>query len=74
MRSGGAGITVLGMDERIADEQRSASADDETKIYRDLRRRNERRADLARVLIAKRRQRVERLMAEGRKRKSDQAG
>ena len=55
------------------DEQRPReAANDQSRIYEDLRRRNERKAGLLRVLEAKRRERVERALQAVRHRKTHQ--
>jgi hypothetical protein len=55
------------------DKQKNTTGTDaapieQPKLYRDLRARNERRANLARLLDAKRRQRVERVLQVARQR------
>jgi hypothetical protein len=55
------------------EKQKNATGTDaapveQSKLYRDLRARNERRANLARLLDAKRRQRVERVLQVARQR------
>jgi hypothetical protein len=62
------------------DNRRTSGAPDEgaqedrSKVYGDLRRRNERRADLARTLDAKRRQRIARDMEALRQRRFHTSG
>ena len=57
---GTAPVTVAAMDGHVDDRQTTGAPDGRSKVYRDLRRRNERRAGLARTLKARRRQRFER--------------
>lgn len=57
------------------DEQRPGeAANDHSRIYEDLRRRNERKAGLLRVLEAKRRERIDRALQAVRHRKAHQRG
>jgi hypothetical protein len=56
------------MDKQKNTTGRDAAPVEQSKLYRDLRARNERRANLARLLDAKSRQRVERVLQVARQR------
>lgn len=66
--------TVSGMDNQLKDRGTGAADVAEQRLYRDLRLRNERRAELARLRNAQRHRRIEQALQATRQRRFDQRG
>jgi hypothetical protein len=62
------------MEGHVDEHRTTGAAADQSKVYRDLRRRSQRRAHLARMLETKRRERTERAMRTVRQRRFNQGG